>query len=154
MVNLALLSKLSLSSSVVNNYQTYNQESTASNWEIGMTGQRTTSVKFTEEESEYLLTQKLARVATVSPSEQPHVVPVVYEFDGQFIYFSGWNITKSLKFRNLQMNNKVAMVIDDVAPSSRWSPRGIEIRGTAEPIHCDGGTCIRVVPLMKSSWGL
>ena len=119
-----------------------------------MTRQRSASVKFTEKESEYLMTQRLARVATVSPSGQPHVVPIVYEFDGQFIYFSGWNIVRSVKFRNLQMNNKVAIIIDDIASKDRWSPRGIEIRGTAEPIYCDGGICLKITPLKKASWGL
>ncbi len=120
-----------------------------------MAGQNeSTTVTFTEDENEYLMTQRLARVATVSSSGEPHVVPVVYEFDGQYIYFGGWNLTKSVKFRNLQMNNKVAIVVDDIALQDRWSPRGIEIRGTVAPVYCKDGTCLRITPLKKASWGL
>ena len=37
---------------------------------------------FTDEESAYLRSQRLARIATVAPDGQPDVVPVGYEFDG------------------------------------------------------------------------
>jgi pyridoxamine 5'-phosphate oxidase family protein len=154
MVSSSLLSKVALSSSVAKDYQTYIPEPAAEKRQERMTRQRSTSVRFTEKESEYLMTQRLARVATVSPSGQPHVVPIVYEFDGQFIYFSGWNIARSVKFRNLQMNNKIAIVVDDLASHDRWSPRGIEIKGTAEPVHSDGGTCLKITPLKKASWGI
>jgi pyridoxamine 5'-phosphate oxidase family protein len=157
MVSPRLLRKARLSNLVASNYQTYNHGPPTAyrqEEEEDMTGQRTASVRFTEKESEYLMTQRLARVATVSPSSQPHVVPITYEFDGNYIYFSGWNISKSLKFRNLQMNNKVAIVVDDIATQDRWSPRGIEIRGTAEPIQCDGGVCLKITPLRKTSWGI
>ncbi len=154
MVSPSLLRKVALSNLVANDYQIYKHGHTVENRRENMVRQKITSVKFTDKESEYLMTQRLARLATVSPSEQPHVVPIVYEFDGQFIYFSGWNIVKSLKFRNLQMNNKVAIVVDDIASNDRWSPRGIEVRGTAEPVHCDGGTCLKVTPLKKASWGI
>ena len=139
---------------VSSNYLTYNLAPGSANRQELMTGQRITSVRFTEKESEYLMTRRLARVATVSSSAEPHVVPVAYEFDGQYIYFGGWNLAKSRKFRNLQMNNRVAIVIDDVASLERWSPRGIEIRGTAEPVQCDGGICLKITPLKKVSWGI
>jgi pyridoxamine 5'-phosphate oxidase family protein len=153
MVSPTLLSKVRLSNLVASNYLIYNHGRPTADRQK-MTAQRITSVTFTENESEYLMSQRLARVATVSPSNEPHVVPITYEFDGKYIYFSGWNISKSLKFRNLQMNNKVAIVVDDLASHDRWSPRGIEIKGTAEPVHSDGGTCLKITPLKKASWGI
>jgi len=154
-VSQTLLRQISLTYLVATNYQIYMPDHFLPDREASMAGQEeSAAVKFTEDESEYLMTQRLARLATVSPSGEPHVVPVVYEFDGQYIYFSGWNLTKSVKFRNLQMNNRVAIVVDDVALRDRWSPRGIEIRGTAEPVHCSGGTCLKITPLKKASWGL
>jgi len=113
-----------------------------------------TALKFSEEEAEYLASQKLARIATVSRDGSPHVVPVTYEFDGESLYFSGWNLKESLKFRNIQQNGRVAVVIDDLAGGTRWSPRGIELRGSAEIMEDQGGVYVKVKPVRKSAWGL
>lgn len=118
-----------------------------------MMSQKSSTVRFTEREAEYLMEKQLGRIATVS-SEGPHVVPIVYEFDGRYIYFSGWNLKKSQKFRNIRRNNRVALVVDDLAPVGRWAPRGIEIRGLAEAIEKDGYLYVRITPLRKVSWGL
>jgi len=112
------------------------------------------AVKFNEVEAEYLAEQRLGRVATVSSAREPHVVPVAYEFDGSYIYFSGWNLARSRKFRNILDNNRVAFVVDDFASTNPWRPRGIEVRGVAEKMDCDGTLCVRIVPLRKVSWGL
>ena len=110
---------------------------------------------FDEVQAEYLAENFIGRVATTAPSGQPHVVPVVYEFDGSTITFGGWNLTNSMKFRNLMANNKVAFVVDDVVSTDPWKVRGIEIRGTAEPVSGKGGvTTIRIIPLNIRSWGL
>jgi pyridoxamine 5'-phosphate oxidase family protein len=111
-------------------------------------------MRFTERETGYLLQQRLGRLATVSPTRQPHVVPVAYAFDGAYFYFSGWNLAKSLKFRNLRQNPQVGLVVDDVARTDRWAPRGVEIRGLAEPIEKEGRLYVRITPLRKVSWGL
>ena len=111
-------------------------------------------VTFTEDESAFLSLNGMARVATVSPDLQPHVVPVVYEFDGTSFYFSGWNLEKSLKFRNIVQNSRVAMVFDDLASVNPWHPRGIEIRGRAEVAYASGKPYVKVVPSTKTSWGL
>ncbi len=41
---------------------------------------------FSEPEVEYLKSQRLARIATVSSKGQPDVVPVAFEFDGKYFY--------------------------------------------------------------------
>lgn len=113
------------------------------------------SVKFTEKEAEYLVEQRLGRIATASPDLEPHVVPVGFEFDGSYIYFGGWNLERSLKFRNIMRNNKVAFVVDDLVSMRPWRVRGIEIRGIAEKVECDEGrVCVRITPTRKVSWGL
>jgi pyridoxamine 5'-phosphate oxidase family protein len=111
-------------------------------------------VSFTEEEADFLAQNGLARLATVSPEMQPHVVPVVYEFDGTSFYFSGWNLEKSRKFRDIRQNAKVAMVFDDLPSVSPWRARGIEIRGEAEVGYSLGRAYVKVVPFTKRSWGL
>jgi pyridoxamine 5'-phosphate oxidase family protein len=111
------------------------------------------SVTFTEEEAAFMLQTRLARVATASCDGQPHVVPVVYEFDGVAFYFAGWNLEKSLKFKNLVENKKVALVIDDVVTVSPWRPRGVEVRGVAELGNEGGRPYVKVCPMVKRSWG-
>jgi len=113
----------------------------------------TETVTFTEDEVAFLTQSRLARVATASREGQPHVVPVVYEFDGIAFYFAGWNLEKSLKFRNLLENEKVALVIDDVVTVSPWRPRGLEVRGVAEMGKEGDRSYVKVTPLVKRSWG-
>ena len=83
-------------------------------------------VTFTESESEFLSESMLGRVATVSPNLEPHVVPVTFEFDGQYIYFSGYNLSESLKFHNLEQNNRVAFVVDDLVSVKPWRGKSIQ----------------------------
>ncbi len=115
----------------------------------------TTQDVFTEREAEYLAENMLGRIATASPSMQPHVVPVAYRFDGRNIFFGGWNLTKSLKFRNLTGNNKVAFVVDEVVLTKPWRVKGLEVRGTAEPVRTrDNATLVKITPHTVRSWGL
>ncbi|HEV2137574.1 MAG TPA: PPOX class F420-dependent oxidoreductase [Nitrososphaerales archaeon] len=110
---------------------------------------------FSELEEEYLAENLIGRLATSSESGQPHVVPVTYRFDGEAITFGGWNLAKSLKFRNLMANDKVAFVVDDLVSTKPWHVRGVEIRGRGEPVRTSGGvTMVRIIPLNIRSWGL
>ncbi len=110
---------------------------------------------FTEEQAQFLAENFIGRLATASMSGQPHVVPVGYRFDGSTITFGGWNLARSLKFRNLMANEKVAFVVDDVVSVKPWKVRGVEVRGRAEPvISKDGTTMVRIIPLNIRSWGL
>jgi pyridoxamine 5'-phosphate oxidase family protein len=124
-----------------------------------------TTATFTEKELEYLRGQRLARLATVSTKGAPHVVPVGFRVshDGESIEVGGHGIGRSKKYRDLSANPKVAVVIDDLASVNPWTPRGIEVRGTAE-LHESGGTerfgrgwdeaWIRIVPRRVVSWGI
>jgi len=113
------------------------------------------ATSFSDAEAEYLAENFIGRVATASTSGQPHVVPVGYRFDGSTITFGGWNLAKSLKYRNLMSNDRVAFVVDDVVSMKPWKVRGIEIRGKAELVTAgDGVSMIRVIPLNIRSWGL
>ena len=110
---------------------------------------------FSEAEAEYLAENFIGRVATASPSGQPHVVPVGYRFDGSTITFGGWNLAKSLKYRNLMSNEKVAFVVDDIVSTKPWKVRGVEIRGRVELASSnDDVSKIRIIPLNIRSRGL
>jgi len=110
---------------------------------------------FSDSEAEFLAENMLGRVATVSQSGQPHVVPVVYRFDGAVIYFGGWNLQKSLKFKNLLANDKVAFVVDELVSTRPWRARGVEVRGIARLGERDRDMpLVKIVPRIVRSWGL
>ena len=90
-------------------------------------------MSFTAEEVAYIRSQRLARVATVAADGQPDVVPVGFEFDGTHFYIGGFDPANTRRTRNIQSGNeKVALVIDDLASADPWSPRFLRVYGTAE----------------------
>ncbi|HEY2508686.1 MAG TPA: PPOX class F420-dependent oxidoreductase [Streptosporangiaceae bacterium] len=119
---------------------------------------------FTDKEIEYLRGQRLGRMATSSNSA-PHIVPVGFRLDAtaQTIQIGGHGLSKSKKWRDLQANPKIAFSVDDLASVDPWTPRGIEIRGTAQ-LHDDGGAQVfgdgwdsvwfAVIPRRIISWGI
>jgi pyridoxamine 5'-phosphate oxidase family protein len=72
-------------------------------------------------------------------SIQPDVVPVGFDFDGDYFYVGGMNLMKSTKYKNVLKNNKVALVIDDLKSVDPWDPRGTKIYGTTDIITRQGG---------------
>lgn len=98
---------------------------------------------FSEKEIEFLKSQQIARIATaaVSPdgSAQPDVVPVGFDFDGEYFYVGGMNILKSRKYKNVLKNNKVAIVIDDLKSDDAWDPRGMRMYRTADIVTRQSG---------------
>ncbi len=93
---------------------------------------------FTEKEIEYLNSQRLGRMATINKKGEPHVVPVGFRYnpEADSIEIGGHNFGNSVKYKQAVNNKKIAFVVDDVLPP--WEPRGIEIRGEAEPITSSG----------------
>jgi pyridoxamine 5'-phosphate oxidase family protein len=105
-------------------------------------------MSFTEEEAAYIRSQPLARVATVSADGQPDVVPVGFEFDGTHFWIGGFDPGKTRRTRNIRAGNeKVALIIDDLASTSPWSPRFVRVYGTVELL--DRETKFGTQPVMK-----
>ncbi len=97
---------------------------------------------FTEQELEFLRSQRLCRLATVSPIGWPQVVPVMYKLtdDGAFEFDAD-----GVKLRNLTAEPRSALVVDG-------SPkRGVAVQGRTEVI---GHERARLTPVRKFSWGL
>ena len=116
-------------------------------------------MSFADEEVAYLRSQRLARLATVSPDGQPDVVPVGFEFDGMYVYVGGLDPARTRKFRNVQAGNtKVALVIDDLPSVDPWSPRYLRIYGTAELVERQGqfglAPYMQVTPTISWSFNL
>ena len=119
---------------------------------------------FSDAEIAYLNSQMLCRLATVDPTGQPHVVPVGYRYNPELetIDIGGHDFAKRMKFRDVNHNQRVALVVDDIASINPWRVRGIEIRGEAE-VLMTGGTALRpgfdpemfrITPRRVLSWGL
>ena len=119
---------------------------------------------FTQQEIEYLGSQRLGRLATVGSDGQPHVVPVGFRYnpDQDTIDIGGHDFTKRKKWRDVQANPKVAFVVDDIVSFQPWTVRGIEIRGEAEVLQSGGKAVVpffddemfRIKPRRIYSWGL
>ncbi len=117
---------------------------------------------FTPAEIEYLNSQRLGRLATVSRDGSPHVVPVAFRYnpDEDTIDIGGHDFAKRKKFRDVRRDGRVAFVVDDVLPP--WRPRAVEIRGSAEVLETGGKTVnadfddemFRIHPRRILSWGL
>jgi pyridoxamine 5'-phosphate oxidase family protein len=120
---------------------------------------------FTEKEIEYIRSQRLGRLATIRPDGTPQIAPIGFHYNAELdvIEVGGRFLTKSKKFRNILQNPNVALVIDDVLPP--WQARGVEIRGTAQPISTGGqalfganyevdAAIMRITPRQIIGWGL
>lgn len=122
---------------------------------------------FTEAELAYLHARGLlARVATLGKDGTLHITPVgMWSHNPEFdtIDITGLDFDQTKKFRDVALNGRAAVVIDDMVeldPSEReaaggWTsrPRGIEVRGTAEAI-IDPQPMIRIHPQRIVSWGI
>ena len=118
---------------------------------------------FTQAELDYLATQHIGRLATVSSDGQVQNNPTNFFLDADTgtIVIGGGALGRSKKFRNVQQGSTVAFVVDDLATIDPWAPRGIEIRGKAAaltdqepPLPGLSREIIRITPTKIVSWGL
>jgi pyridoxamine 5'-phosphate oxidase family protein len=111
---------------------------------------------FSDSELQYLLgAPRLGRVATVGGDGTPHVVPVGWSYnpDHDTIDVGGHELERTKKYRDVARAGRAAIVVDDLASTSPWRPRGVEVRGRAEAL--DGPRpLIRIHPDRIVSWGL
>lgn len=92
---------------------------------------------FTAVEVTYLQEQRLGRLATVSRTGNPHVVPVNFFYNPDFesIDIVGRGLSTSLKYQNIVNNGRVAFIVDDIVSLAPYRARMIEIRGHAEIVQ-------------------
>ncbi len=86
---------------------------------------------------EFLIAERVARMATADKSGAPHVIPICYWFDGTHFYFAIDEKPKREKstglkrMRNIAENPKVAVVVDRYEDD--WSQLAyVMVRGTAQ----------------------
>ena len=110
---------------------------------------------FTEKEISYINSQHLARLATVSRSNQPDVAPVGFRFDGEKFFITGFDITRTFKYKNVKTGNElVALVIDDLASIQPWVARGVKVHGRAQIVEGSGRAALIIHPIRLWSWGI
>ena len=117
---------------------------------------------FTDKELDYLAGQRLGRIATVGADGQPHVVPTSFRYNREHdaIEVGGLRMSQTKKVRDVRRTGRAAIVVDDVLPP--WSPRMIEIRGTAEVVPSGGkalsdnfeDTIVRITPVRIVAFGI
>lgn len=95
---------------------------------------------FTEPEIGYLQRQTMGRLATVGRDGRPHLIPLTFRYNPveDAIDVGGIDFTMGKKWRDVQHNGRVTILIDDANPQGA---RAIEVRGDAE-IHLAGGESI------------
>ena len=125
---------------------------------------------FTAAERAYLDGQSLARLATIGPGGGPQIRPVGFVVDpvAGTIDIGGPRLAASRKYRNVEANRLVSVVVDDMTPDEPgavkpgWG-RGVEVRGwaetltLAEPPMAAGffaNEVIRIHPVRILSWHL
>ncbi len=90
---------------------------------------------FSAEERAWLASQRLGRLATVSPDGVVGNAPVTYFVRADdTIDIGGMRMGRTKKFKNVQQGSRVAFVVDIVDTSEGWHPIYLEIRGTAEAL--------------------
>jgi pyridoxamine 5'-phosphate oxidase family protein len=97
-------------------------------------------VTFTDAERAYLNSQRLGRLATIGPDGAPRNVPVGFRLNPGLgtIDIGGHNLAASQKFHNVRRDPRVSFVVDDLPSVNPWTPRCLEIRGTAEALEAGG----------------
>jgi pyridoxamine 5'-phosphate oxidase family protein len=117
---------------------------------------------FSEAEVNYVKTQRLARLASVSSKGVPEVSPVGFEFDGKYFWVGSHSpdiFPNTRRYKNITSgNSRISIVIDDLESVNPWKPRGIKVSGTAEVMEHKGmfgmGKYIRITPKVSTSWGI
>ncbi|MGI8910470.1 MAG: PPOX class F420-dependent oxidoreductase [Rubrobacteraceae bacterium] len=111
---------------------------------------------FTRDEIEYLGSGLLGRLATVGGDGTPHIAPVgMFSHNDRLdtIDVRGRDLTNTKKFRDVARKGHAALVVDDLASTDPWRPRGLEVRGRAEAIESPE-SIIRIHPERIVAWGI
>lgn len=107
-------------------------------------------------EEDFIRSHRLAHLATCDEKNNPHVIPIVYVFDGEFIFSPIDKKTKKLspgqlrRIKNIEENSAVSIVIDDYCEN--WEKLAwVQIRGKAEILK-SGSEYQRAVRLLNDKY--
>jgi pyridoxamine 5'-phosphate oxidase family protein len=123
----------------------------------------TSRITLADTERAYVRSQPLGRLGSVDADGAPQNNPVGVFLDEETgdIVIGGAAMGATRKFRNVQANARVALVIDDLVSMDPWTVRGLEIRGTAvalsdvdPPVQFMSREVIRITPNWIVAWGV
>lgn len=97
-------------------------------------------IALSKKEIEFLKTNELCRIATVSKDCMPHVTPVVYAMDVENVIIAIDYGTK--KFANLKENQNVSLVVDTYRPNA-----GLVVQGKCQ-IFERGAEYVRLLKIL------
>ena len=86
--------------------------------------------KFNKKEEKFLLENEVCRLST-SHNDIPHITPVTYIYEKDFLFFATDYETR--KYKNIKVNNKIAVAIDTY--SSSVENKAVIIQGIADIIE-------------------
>ncbi|WP_019629745.1 PPOX class F420-dependent oxidoreductase [Actinomadura atramentaria] len=115
-----------------------------------------------ETERAFVDAHDLARLATIAPNGAPQNKPVGFRYNAELgtIDIHGFAMPSSAKYRNVQVNPEVAVVIDSVVGEGAEGVRFLEVRGRAEtavapdPDEHLSDEIIRVRPRRLTGWNV
>jgi len=93
---------------------------------------------FTEQETKFFLSERVARIATINVAgKSPHVVPVCFAFDGKAFFTTLYFKAKRLK--NVQGGSKVSFLVDRYQEEGgEWKVlQGLLISGKVQVLSYD-----------------
>jgi uncharacterized protein len=86
--------------------------------------------KFNKKEEKFLLENEVCRLST-SHNDIPHITPVTYIYEKDFLFFATDYETR--KYKNIKLNNKIAVAIDTY--SSSVENKAVIMQGIADIIE-------------------
>ena len=86
--------------------------------------------KFNKKEEKFLLENEVCRLST-SHNDIPHITPVTYIYEKNFLFFATDYETR--KYKNIKVNNKIAVAIDTY--SSSVENKAVILQGIADIIE-------------------
>jgi pyridoxamine 5'-phosphate oxidase family protein len=105
----------------------------------------------TDAEQRFLARQPLGHLATIGPDGMPQVKPLGFTWNAALgtVDIAGFNMGASAKYRNVQANPRVALVVDEMSEASLEGTHFLEIRGVAEtvtgPASADGHLAAEII---------
>src|ERR1044072_1955797 len=115
---------------------------------------------FSEKERAYLVSQPLARLATIDVTGQPDADAVAFELDGDTIVIASYHDPeKSRKYRNIAAGNtKVSLVVDSLPSVDPLTPMAVKVHGVAAIEYREGrfgpAKYLVISPRKSWSWGV
>lgn len=106
------------------------------------------SMTFTDAEQRFMARLQRGHLATVGPGGHPQVKPVGFTCNAALgtIDISGFNMGGSAKYRNVQVNPRVAFVVDEVTEPTMEGAHFLEVRGDAETVMGPGDPTGHLAP--------